>query len=149
MYVYVYTCIYLVYVFSVYITDTHRHTHRHAHARHPHQLELRLRARPDEKLRANSPTVHKLSLCCPQCVVMMQPPNVHSSHDKAAKDTFCRTIVSHTLKKYSTRLVAIWRGRVSRAALLRAPSPSPTSLESGTRDTQSRVRHDCTVTAGV
>ena len=33
----------------------------------------------------------------------MQPPNVHSSPDKAAKDTFCRTIVSHTLKKYSTR----------------------------------------------
>ena len=34
---------------------------------------------------------------------MMQPPNVHSSPDKAAKDTFCRTIVSHTLKTYSTR----------------------------------------------
>ena len=33
----------------------------------------------------------------------MQPPNVHSSPDKAAKDTFCHTIVSHTLKKYFTR----------------------------------------------
>ena len=50
-------------------------------------------------------TVQQSTNCryCPQCVVMMQPPNVHSSPDKAAKDTFCRTIVSHTLKKYSTR----------------------------------------------
>ena len=74
----------------------------HAHARHSHPLELRLRARPDEKLRL---TVQQSTNCryCPQCVVMMQPPNVHSSPDKAAKDTFCRTIVSHTLKKYSTR----------------------------------------------
>ena len=60
---------------------------------------------PDEILRANSPTVHKLSSCCPRCVVMIQPPNVHSTFPiRPQKTSFVtRLSPSHTLRKYSTR----------------------------------------------